>query len=136
MVQLSAIEYGCIAIFLGSLVSFAATTLCDASQRAFVVVVVVVYFVIDSVRKVLDTPSYHDTCSYNHQWVKSIQSRDSSVGIVLGSGLDDWGSRVRFPAGAGNFSLHHSVQNGSGAQPASYPMDTGGSFPGDKATGA
>jgi hypothetical protein len=33
-------------------------------------------------------------------------SRDSSVGIALGYGLDDWGSRVRFPAGAENFSLH------------------------------
>jgi hypothetical protein len=27
----------------------------------------------------------------------------------------DRGSRVRFPAGAGNFSLHHRVHNGSGA---------------------
>jgi hypothetical protein len=35
-------------------VSFAAITLCVASQRVFVVV----YFVIDSVRKLLDTPSY------------------------------------------------------------------------------
>jgi hypothetical protein len=34
---------------------------------------------------------------------------DSSVGIALGYGLDDWGSRVRFPAGAGNFSLHHRL---------------------------
>jgi hypothetical protein len=47
------------------------------------------------------------------------KSRDSSVGIALGYGLDDRGSRVRFPAGAGNFSLHR-VQNGSGAHPASY----------------
>jgi hypothetical protein len=44
-------------------VSFAAITLCVASQRVFVVVVVVVvvvaaYFVIDSVLKLLDTPSY------------------------------------------------------------------------------
>jgi hypothetical protein len=50
-------------------VTFAAITLCVASQRVFiiiiiiiiivvVVVVVVVYFVIDSVRKALDTPSY------------------------------------------------------------------------------
>jgi uncharacterized protein HemY len=40
-------------------VSFAAITLRVASQRVFiVVVVVVVYFVIDSVRKLLDTPSY------------------------------------------------------------------------------
>jgi hypothetical protein len=30
-------------------------------------------------------------------------SHDSSVGIALGYGLDDQGSRVRFPAGAGIF---------------------------------
>jgi hypothetical protein len=51
-------------------------------------------------------------------------------------GLDDRGSKVRFPAGAGNFSLHHRVQNGSGAHPASYPMCTRGSFLGSKAAGA
>jgi hypothetical protein len=39
---------------------------------------------------------------------------------------------VRFPARAGNLSLHHRVQNGSGAHPASYPMGTRGSFPGGK----
>jgi hypothetical protein len=60
---------------------------------------------------------------------------DSSVGIALGYGLDDRGSRVPFPAGAGNFSLHHRVQNGSGAHPASYPMSTKGSFTGGKAAG-
>jgi hypothetical protein len=37
-------------------VSFAAITLCVASQR--VLIVVSVYFVIDSVRKLLDTSSY------------------------------------------------------------------------------
>jgi hypothetical protein len=62
-----------------------------------------------------------------------VRSRDSSVGIVLGYGLDDRGSRVRFPAGDGNFSLHHRVQNGSGTHPAFYPMRTRGSFPGSKA---
>jgi hypothetical protein len=57
--------------------------------------------------------------------------------IALGFGLDDQGSRVRFPAGAGNFSLHHRcIQNGSGAHPASYPMGTRGSFPAGKAAGA
>jgi hypothetical protein len=61
------------------------------------------------------------------------QSRDGSVGIALGYGLDDRGSRVRFPAGAGNFSLYH--QNGSGAHPASYSMGSGGSFPWGKAAG-
>jgi hypothetical protein len=64
------------------------------------------------------------------------KSRDSSVGIALSYGLDDRGFRVRFPAGAGNFSLHHRVQNGSGAHPASYPMGIRGSFPGDKAAEA
>jgi hypothetical protein len=62
-------------------------------------------------------------------------TRDSSVGIALGYGLDDRGSRFRFPTGAGNFSFHHRVQNGSGAHPASYPMGTRGSFPGNKAAG-
>jgi hypothetical protein len=53
---------------------------------------------------------------------------------ALGYGLDDRGFRVRFPArgGAGNFSLHHRVQNGSGIHSASYPMGTRGSFPGGK----
>jgi hypothetical protein len=58
------------------------------------------------------------------------------VGIPLGYGLDFRGSRVRFPAGAWNFSLHHRVQKGSGAHPASYPMGTRGSFLGCKAAGA
>jgi hypothetical protein len=53
------------------------------------------------------------------------RSRDSSVGIALGYGLDDRGSRVLFPAGAGNFSLHHRVQISSGAHPVSYLMGTG-----------
>jgi hypothetical protein len=65
-----------------------------------------------------------------------MRARDISVGIALGYGLDDRGSRVRFPAGAGTFSLHHRVQNGSGAHPASYPMGIMVSFPGDKAAGA
>jgi hypothetical protein len=52
---------------------------------------------------------------------------------MLLHGLDDRGSRVRFPAEAGNFSLHHSVQNGSGTHPTFYPMGTEDSFPGGKA---
>jgi hypothetical protein len=63
------------------------------------------------------------------------ESRDSSVRIALGYGLDDRGSRVRFPTGAGNFSLHHRVQNGSGAHPTSYPMGNECSFPGVKRPG-
>jgi hypothetical protein len=56
MVQLSATRFSCITILWVSLVSFAAVTLCVASQRVFIIVVV--YFVIYSVRKLLDTPSY------------------------------------------------------------------------------
>jgi hypothetical protein len=63
------------------------------------------------------------------------KSRDSSVGIALSYRLDDRGSRVRFLAEAGNFSLHHRVQNGSGAHPDSYPMGTRGSFSVGKAAG-
>jgi hypothetical protein len=62
----------------------------------------------------------------------SVTFFDRSVGIVLGYRLDDLGSRVWFLVGAGNFSLHHRVQNISGAHPASYPMGTRGSFPGGK----
>jgi hypothetical protein len=54
MVQLSATSCCCIAILWVSLVSFAAATLRVASQR----VSIVVYFVTDSVRKLLVIPSY------------------------------------------------------------------------------
>jgi hypothetical protein len=64
--------------------------------------------------------------------VHSNKSCDSSVGIVTGYGLDDQGSRVSFLAGAGNFSLHHHVQNSSGAHPASYLMGIRDSFAGGK----
>jgi hypothetical protein len=56
MVQLSANKCSCIAILWVSLVSFAAIILYIASQRVFIVVSI--YFVIDSVRKLLDAPSY------------------------------------------------------------------------------
>jgi hypothetical protein len=60
---------------------------------------------------------------------------NSVVGIATGDGLDDGEVGVRVPVGL-NFSLHHVVQTGYGAHPASYPMGNGGSFPGGKATGA
>jgi hypothetical protein len=63
----------------------------------------------------------------------NVVSRDSSDGIATGYGLDGTGSISRQEQ---DFSLLHSVQNGSGAQPASYPVDSGGSFPGVKAAEA
>jgi hypothetical protein len=57
MVQLFATRCSCIAILWVSLLRFAAITLCVASKQVFIVVIAV-YFLIDSVRKFLDTPSY------------------------------------------------------------------------------
>jgi hypothetical protein len=62
---------------------------------------------------------------------------------LLGVGTTQWynaelragWSGVRVLAGAGNFSLHHHVQTGSGAHPGYYPMGTRGSFLGCKAAG-
>jgi hypothetical protein len=56
MVQFSVTRCSFTAILWVSLVSFAAKILCVSSQRVFIVVVI--HFVIDSVRKLLDTPSY------------------------------------------------------------------------------
>jgi hypothetical protein len=50
--------------------------------------------------------------------------------------MDDRGFRFRFPAGAAYFSLHHRVQDCSGAHPAPHQMGIRGSFPGGKAAGA
>jgi hypothetical protein len=55
---------------------------------------------------------------------------DGSVGIATCRML-----RVWFLAGARDFSLLHSVQTGSVAHPASYPVGIWGYFPGGKATG-
>jgi hypothetical protein len=54
----------------------------------------------------------------------------------LGYGLDDRGSKFRFPARAGNFSFHHRIESGSGAHPASYPMGTRDCLSEGKAAGA
>jgi hypothetical protein len=59
-------------------------------------------------------------------------SRGSSGSIVSDYGLDDRANEVRSPTGA-DFSSSLCIQTGSGAHPASYPMGTGGSFPGGKA---
>jgi hypothetical protein len=58
------------------------------------------------------------------------RSRDSSVGIATGYGLNDRGVGVRVPVG----TLRHVIQTDSGAHPA-YPMGTGGDFPGVKRQG-
>jgi hypothetical protein len=47
----------------------------------------------------------------------------------------DWKAGVLFLEGARDFSQLHSVQTGSGAHTASYPMGIRGTFPGGKAAG-
>jgi hypothetical protein len=64
----------------------------------------------------------------------NITSRSSSVSTVtmLRAGqplFGSWRWQKR------NFSLHHRVQNGSGAHPVSYPLGIWGCFPGGKAVG-
>jgi hypothetical protein len=57
----------------------------------------------------------------------------SSVSIVSGYGLDDKEIEVRSPAEAKDFSSSLCVQTGSGVDPASSSMGTGGPFPRGKA---
>jgi hypothetical protein len=57
----------------------------------------------------------------------------SSVSIVSGYGLDDRAIRFYPRQRQEDFSSDLFVHTGSGAHPASCPMDTGGSFPGAKA---
>jgi hypothetical protein len=61
------------------------------------------------------------------------ESRGSAGSIVSDYGLDDRVIEVRSPTGAEDFSSSPCVQTGSEAHPASYPMGTGGPFPGGKA---
>jgi hypothetical protein len=57
------------------------------------------------------------------------------AGIATDCGLDGRGSEFESMK-VQDFSRPHVVQTETRAHPASYPMDTGGSFPGGKATGA
>jgi hypothetical protein len=64
-----------------------------------------------------------------HSWL--IQNSVPTL-TAIGAGLSQ-----RYSAGlrAGKFPLRHRAQIESGAHPATYPMGTTGSFPGDKAAG-
>jgi hypothetical protein len=53
----------------------------------------------------------------------------------LATGWTTEGSEFKSRYGQ-ELSLLHVVQTGSGVHPSSYPLGTGGSFPGGKAAGA
>jgi hypothetical protein len=79
MVQLSATNCRCIFILWVSLVNFAAITLCVASER--VIPKVSIYFVINLVWKLLNTPSYTtfnwwlaESHKYFHMFIKRWQN--------------------------------------------------------------
>jgi hypothetical protein len=64
---------------------------------------------------------FSDTCAL-------IMSRDSVVGIATIYRLEDPRGRSSSSGRIKNFLL--VVQTGSGVHPTSYPVDSGGSFPG------
>jgi hypothetical protein len=83
MVQLSATRCSFIAILSVSLVSFAAITLCVASERVFIVASV--YFVIDSFQKLLDTPSYDNVVS-----TAEVANISSEIGYIVYELSETW----------------------------------------------
>jgi hypothetical protein len=86
---------------------------------------------------------YVHTIKYIFRWTEflyisncpDLELLEAYVRELINIGMDDRGSRFQFPAGAGNFSLHYRVQNGSGAHLTSYPMGTRGTFLGVKRPG-
>jgi hypothetical protein len=112
MVQLSVTRCSCIAILWVSLVSFAAITLCDASQRVFVVVV---YFVIESVRKLLDTPyTLQLKHPVLHAWfeLRTFLMRQDSLEKWPSM---SWKTGFQFPARVGFYFVRHEAQTSSGS---------------------
>jgi hypothetical protein len=69
MVQLSATRCSCIVILWVSLVSFAAIILCVASQRVFIIV----YSVIDYVRKLLVIPPYFHRRTNSYKYTRATE---------------------------------------------------------------
>jgi len=123
MVQHSATTCSCIAILWVSLVSFASIILCVASQRVFVVDVV--YFVIDSVRKLLDTPSYLKLNFYNEvTYMNTVtvivsihESRYLYIRLNRATCQHAW--QVKYHTISGTNDIHGSVTSSR-----SFPMRT------------
>jgi hypothetical protein len=78
-------------------------------------------------------------CSLYKTWVNVSHTKEKQARIgqwySIGIGLWAGWSVVRVLEGARNSSLHHCIKTGSGTHPASYPMDTRGSFFVGKASG-
>jgi hypothetical protein len=81
-------------------------------------------------------PPYFFTLTYPLDQILQITATFLGVRIAqsVKRRATGWTAPVRFPA-VQDFSLLHSVQAGSGAHTASYPMGIGGSFTGGKRQG-
>jgi hypothetical protein len=77
-------------------VSFAAKTLSIASQRVFIVVVLVlVYFVIDSVRKIWIHPCTYSTISENLEMLKKTFRRKTEMKSPIGRPRRRWEDNIK-----------------------------------------
>jgi hypothetical protein len=99
-------------------------------------------------RQCLKDPGVSRTFSRQHYGTKPSMHKISGMTILVpplrwkGVGIAQsvqrrargWMARVRFQA-VQDYSVLCSVQTDSGVHPASYPVGTGGSFPGGKAAG-
>jgi hypothetical protein len=84
---------------------------------------------LDALHRLHESQNKSNTCD-----CFTLMNRFSAISPVISlqvtNRIGDWntflrqGSWFRFPVWAGNVSLHHCVQNGSAAHPASYPMGT------------
>jgi hypothetical protein len=82
-----------------------------------------------SLHSVFNVSTLQITCDMLAIWVRYINNiRAGTVQSVWRRAMD-WTAGVRFSAEAREFFFLHTGQTGSGARPALYPMDTGGSFP-------
>jgi len=119
MIQHSATRCSCIAIFVSqSRKSFAAITLCVASRRVFIVIV---YFVYDSVRKLLDTTSYD--VNYT-SFASHLQQFTNSVYQSLSWNADSRSRSQETPRLLWKPKVHYRVHRGSSIGPYPEPCES------------
>jgi hypothetical protein len=87
-------------------------------------------------RQLLDGHREEETHARRYtQRLSTRNCKPSRIKKFLLNTATGWTAQFRFQAWQ-DFSLLHSAQAGSGADPAFYPMGTGGIFPGNGAAGS
>jgi hypothetical protein len=92
-------------------VSFAATALCVASHQVFIVVSV--YFIIDSVRKLLDTPSYNIPAYVWRESGKKHEYKSVALSLHQSDRFDMWMDLFKTKLTCNGY-LHDSTARGVG----------------------